>query len=304
MIWNKEIEELVKRKRYRQINSILLWQDGTTIGEFYNNGYHSESRNVIRSVAKSIVSLGVGIALDKGLIGSVDDLVSKYLPEFKENRDYRHNMMTIRHLLTMSSGILWNGGIHYHCPMMNQLKRSDNWISHIADCAVRDVPGTVQLYKEWDMILLTQVLSKACGDAFDFINDNLYKPLDIKSGRWYQSKCGTYYSVALDDELEKTSNLTAMEMLHFGILAYNGGVWDGKQIVSKEYLLDAITPSSLNKNYGYLWWVGDHWYGCRGYGGQSITVVPEKKAIVVTQATPTSRGMDYSDVVFEMIDLL
>jgi CubicO group peptidase (beta-lactamase class C family) len=304
MILNQEIDELIKRKHHRQINSVIAWQDGEIKVQCYYNGYNNESRNVIRSVAKSIVSLGVGIALDKGLIENLDEPICKYLPEFNENRDYRHNMITIRHLLTMSSGILWNSGVHYHCPMMNQLKRTDNWVSHIADCAVRDVPGTVNQYKEWDVILITQVLNVVCGDAYDFIDDHLYKPLDIRSGRWYKTKCRNYYSVALDDELEKTSNLTAMEMLNIGILSYNDGVWKDKRIVSKEYLKESVTPSSLNKEYGYMWWVGDNWYGCRGYGGQSITIVPEKKAVVVTQATPTSRGMEYSDVIFGIIDML
>lgn len=304
MILNQEINRLVKEKHHRQINRVIAWQDGEIKGQCYYNGYDIESRNVIRSVAKSIVSLGIGIALDRGLIKSIDEPICKYLEEFNENRDYRHHMITIRHLLTMSSGILWNGGVHYHCPMLSQLKRTDHWISHIADCAVREVPGTVNLYKEWDMILLTQVLHAACGDAFDFINDNLYKPLGIHSGRWYQSRCGTYYSVALDDELEKSSNLTAMEMLNIGILAYQGGVWNGTQIISKEYIDEAVTPSPLNKGYGYMWWVGEHWYGCRGYGGQSITIIEEKKAVIVTQATPTSRGMDYSDVVFGVADML
>ncbi len=301
MILNQEIDELVVKKHHPQINSVVVWQDGSIIGQCYYNGFNEGSRNFIRSVAKSIVSLGVGIALDRGLIKSLDDSISKYLPEFNENRDYRHKAITIKQLLTMSSGIFWNGGVHYHCPMMNQLRRSDNWISHIADCAVKDVPGTVNLYKEWDMILVTQVLSAACGDAFDFINDNIYKPLGINSGRWYQSKCGTYYSVALNEELERSSDLTALEMLNIGVLAYNGGTWEGKQIVSKEYLEEAIIPSKLNRQYGYYWWLGENWYGCRGYGGQSITVVPDKKAIVVTQATPTARGMGYDDVIFDII---
>ncbi len=302
MLLNPEIDELVKRKHHRQINSVVVWQDGDIIGQCYYNGFSEGSRNFIRSVAKSIVSLGVGIALDKGLIKSLDDSISKYLPAFNENRDYRHKAITIKHLLTMSSGIFWNGGVHYHCPMMNQLRRSDNWIHYIADCAVKEVPGSLYLYKEWDMILVSEVLNVVSGDAFDFINDSIYKPLGINSGRWYQSKNGSYYSVALNEELEKTSDLTALEMLNIGILAYNEGVWNGKQIVSKEYLKEAINPSKLKKDYGYYWWLGDNWYGCRGYGGQSITIVPDKKAVVVTQATPTARGMGYDDVIFNIVD--
>ncbi|BCN31108.1 serine hydrolase domain-containing protein [Anaeromicropila herbilytica] len=295
-----EIDEYIKKKRYRQVNSVLVSKNSEIIAERYYNGFNKDSRNPIKSVAKSIMSIGVGIALDKGLISSIDEPICKYISEFNERRDPFHKMITIRHLLTMTSGILWNGGVHYHCPMLMQMKHSNNWISHITDCVVTNRPGTKYNYKEWDVILLAKVLDSIGSDMFDLINENLYKLLGIHSERWYKSTCGVYYSVADgdEDENESLSNLTAREMLKIGQLLLQKGFYNNKQIISSDYMEQAVTPTQSNPSYGYLFWRGENWYGCRGYGGQRIIVIPKKELVIVTQATPTSRGMSYDDVIW------
>ena len=128
----------------------------------------------------------------------------------------------------------------------------------------------------------------------------MYKPLSIKSSRWYRSNCGVYYSVAQGDEgkNESLANLTAHDMLKIGQLFLQEGVFEENRILSKEYITQAVSPSKCNSGYGFLWWIGEGWYGCRGFGGQNITVVPEKNAVLVMQATPTSRGMGYDDVIW------
>ncbi len=292
-----QINELVKSSHHPQLNSVLVWQDGQLQAECYFNGFTAESRHNIKSVVKSILSIGIGIAQDEGLL-NIDDKISKYLPEFNEGRDLRHRMITIKHLLTMSSGIFWQGGVHYHCPMMDAMRRSKNWIDYIADCQIKTNPGTVYNYKEFDVILLSAILSKVTGDAFDYINEKLFNPLEIYNERWIKSPDGVYYSPALDKEEEAVSALTAREMLKIGQLFLQKGIWNGKQIISKEYIEAAVSPSPQNFNYGYLWWLGEGWYGCRGYGGQAVTVFPEQNKIVVTQATATSRPLAYDDIWF------
>ena len=292
-----QINELVKSSHHPQLNSVIVWEDGQLQAECYFNGFTAESRHNIKSVVKSILSIGIGIAQDQGLL-NVDDKISKYLMEFNEGRDLRHRMITIKHLLTMSSGIFWQGGVHYHCPMMDAMRRSRNWLDYIADCQIKTTPGTVYNYKEFDVILLSAILSKATGDAFDYINEKLFNPLEIYNERWIKSPDGVYYSPALDKEEEAVSALTAREMLKIGQLFLQKGIWNGKQIISKEYIEAAVSPSPQNSNYGYLWWLGEGWYGCRGYGGQAVTVFPEQNKIVVTQATATSRPLAYEDIWF------
>ena len=292
-----QINELVKSSHHPQLNSVIVWEDGQIQAECYFNGFTAESRHNIKSVVKSILSIGIGIAQDEGLL-NVDDKISKYLPEFNEGRDLRHRMITIKHLLTMSSGIFWQGGVHYHCPMMDAMRRSRNWVDYIADCQIKTTPGTVYNYKEFDVILLSAILSKATVDAFYYINEKLFIPLEIYNERWIKSPDGVYYSPALDKEEESVLALTAREMLKIGQLFLQKGFWNGKQIISKEYIDSAISPSPQNSGYGYLWWLGQDWYGCRGYGGQAVTVFPEQNKIVVTQATATSRPLAYDDIWF------
>ena len=89
----------------------------------------------------------------------------------------------------MTSGIYWVGGVHYHCPQLSVLRKSRNWVEHIAETDVIAIPGTKFNYSEFDIILLTAVLKSVIGwDVFDFINENLYKPLNINSGRRCKSK--------------------------------------------------------------------------------------------------------------------
>lgn len=292
-----QINELVRLSHHPQLNSVLVWEDGQIQAECYFNGFTAESRHNIKSVVKSILSIGIGIAQDQGLL-NLDDKISKYLMEFNEGRDLRHRMITIKHLLTMSSGIFWQGGVHYHCPMMDAMRRSKNWVDYIADCKVTESPGAVHNYKEFDVILLSAILSKVTGDAFDYINEKLFMPLEIYNERWIKSPDGIYYSPALDKEEESVSALTAREMLKIGQLFLQKGIWKEKQIISTEYIEAAVSPSPQNSNYGYLWWLGEGWYGCRGYGGQAVTVFPEQNKIVVTQATATSRPLAYEDIWF------
>ena len=292
-----QINELVKSSHHPQLNSVIVWEDGQIQAECYFNCFTAESRHNIKSVVKSILSIGIGIAQDEGLLNA-DDKISKYLMEFNEGRDLRHRMITIKHLLTMSSGIFWQGGVHYHCPMMDAMRRSRNWIDYIADCKVTETPGALHNYKEFDVILLSAILSKVTGDAFDYINEKLFTPLEIYNERWIKSPDGVYYSPALDKEEEAVSALTAREMLKIGQLFLQKGIWKEKQIISTEYIDSAISPSSQNSGYGYLWWLGEGWYGCRGYGGQAVTVFPDQNKIVVTQATATSRPLTYEDIWF------
>lgn len=302
----KKIDEYILRHRYRQINSVLISKDNEIMAGCYYNGFNEGSKNEILSVAKSIMSVCAGIALDRGLIGSLDEPIYKYIGEFSEGREPFHRMITIRHLLTMTSGIYWNGGVHYHCPMMKQLRDSGDWISYIADCAVAHIPGTKYNYKEWDVILLGKLLDVVCGDMYDFINENIFMPLEIEGDRWYKSTCGVYYSVGdgEDDDNETKFKLTAADMLKIGQLFLNGGSFKEKQIISQSYINQALSPLECNPNYGFLWWIWGEEYGCRGYGGQSITVIPDENSVIVTQATPTGRGMGYFDVVEYCKELL
>lgn len=294
------IDDYIKLKRYRLINSILVYKDHELVFQRYYNKFNEHSRNNIKSIWKSILSICTGICLDKGYIKNLDEPISNFLSEFNGSVHPYHKLITIRHLLTMTSGIYWNGGIHYHCPMLEQLFRSANWLEHLSDVAMAGRPGTKYVYKEWDVILLSAVIAKASGmSTYELCDKYVYKPLGITSGQWAKSNCGISYIHI--QGLEENSDLSAKDLGKIGHLFLNNGMHNDEQIVSSEYVKDAITPSVHNEKYGYLWWIFDGGFGCRGYGGQEINVIPDQKLVAVIQAKPTPQSKRYDEIFISII---
>jgi CubicO group peptidase (beta-lactamase class C family) len=293
-----QIDSYIKLKRYRLINSILVYQDNAVVFERYYNNCNQNSRHHIKSIWKSILSICIGICVDKGYIKSLDTPICEYMDEFNIKTHPFHRMITIRHLLTMTSGIYWNPGIHYHAPMFEQMIRSKDWLEYIADINVSDIPGTKYNYKEWDVILLSVVIEKASSmTSYQLCDQYLYKPLGIVSGQWAKSPCGITYNISPNEPiLEDLSDLSAADLAKIGHLFLNGGVYNGQRIISESYIRQALIPSEHNGGYGYLWWLFDDYYGCRGYGGQEINVVPKQKLVYVIQATATMGSKFYADI--------
>lgn len=299
----EKLDAYVKSKHYRLLNSVLVYKGDEIILERYYNNCNEQSRHNIKSIWKSILSICCGIAMDTGFIKSVDEPIATYLPMFDGRNNAYHPFISIKHLLTMTSGIYWNGGIKYHCPMMEQFNRAKNRIEYISDIKMAAVPGTVSLYKEWDVILLSAVISAASGmNAFDFCNEYLYKPLGIESGRWFTFPDGLCYNIGTTPAQQAESDLSARELAKIGLLFKHDGNWNGKQIVPKAYIQEALAPHE--PGYGYLWWLYDNGYGCSGYGGQQIKVIPEQDIVYVLQATALSSHRDYNDVVDEVLSCL
>jgi len=288
------LDNYIKIKQYRLVNSVLVYENDELVFERYYNKFTPDSRNQIKSVWKSIISLTLGICLDKGLIQSIDEPICRYLEPFNKNNYPWHKLITIRHLLTMSSGIYWNGGIHYHCPMMEQMRRSRDWTAHIAEVQMTDFPGTKFVYKEWDVILLSALIGKACGGcAWDICNEYLYKPLEVTSEKWTRTKCGVSYPSWGEDI---TDFLSARDIAKIGLLTLHGGEWNEQRIVSGEYVKTAVSPSEASGGYACLWWLSDKGYHGRGYGGQELNVYPGKNIVAVVQATVTPSCKVYEDI--------
>ncbi len=290
-----EIDGYIAAKRYRLINSVLVYHHGEIILERYYNNSTPDTRNNLMSVWKSILSLTLGICLAQGRLPGLDEPVSKYLPYLAKNRHPLHRLITVRHLLTMSSGIYWQGGVHYNCPMMNQMRASNgNWEDFIADIPVAHTPGTKFQYKEWDVILLSALIRNAAGRTpYEICRDYLYAPLEIESGEWPQTPCGIVYNALPGME---ASDLSARDLIKIGVLALNRGVWDGKRIVPAEYIRQCAEPSAAFGGYGLLWWLTDKGFHGRGFGGQELNVYPAKNAVAVIQAKVSPQSKSYGDV--------
>lgn len=311
-----ELQNYILQNHYRLLNSILFYKDGKLLIEQYYNKFTKESRNNLKSIWKSIIAICACICLDKGFIKNFDEPVSNYLPVFDGSHNPYHKMLKIKHILTMTSGIYWNGGIHYHCPMVSQCLRSGNIIEYISDIYMQDVPGNVLTYKEWDIMLASALVQKASGmNTYDFCNKYLYNPLGIKSGRWFTSPDGLCYTIpgnnykGTDGDLEEAkSDLCARDMAKPGFLMLNKGIYNNQQIVTKELIKQLTIPAhkilghkilqdtKWIQGYGMFWWLSGGCYSANGFGGQRITVIPDKNIIFVLQAKPTASGKSYDDL--------
>ena len=205
------------------------------VRERYLDGATRESLQTSFSVAKSFVSTLVGIAIDEGLIGSVDDPVTEYVPELAE-RDPRFRQITLRHLLTMSSGIRYEEDAGFPWPFGD-----DTYTYYGAD--LRDValnrvgiagpPGLAWQYNNYHPLLLGLVLERATGTPIsEFMARRLWQPLGAEAdATWNVDSESSGF-----EKMESGINATAVDYARFGLLLLHGGELNGRRIVSEAWV--------------------------------------------------------------------
>ena len=235
----------------------------------------------LRSATKSIMATLIGIGIDKGFINSIEDPISRYIPDTPEDK----KQIKIKHLLGMTSGFKWNEGSGYNDH--NKMVDSGNPAKHMLALPMVNVPGTHWEYSSGDIHMLSVVLSNASKMSTKaFSQKYLFGPLKIKDFKW--QTFGDGYTAG-GSRLE----LKPRDMLKIGQMSAHGGLYKGKRIVSQEYIqrsTDVQYQHRLNdgvsEGYGYGWWTvnvkGSKIFMASGYAGQTIVVAPESNLVVVT----------------------
>lgn len=294
-----KIEKYVYEMRYKNIDNILVTKKGNVLCDINFNPVYKDKKHHIASIQKSIISLGTGIALEKGYL-QLDDNIGKYI-----TMNDIHKRITIRDLLTLSSGIYWQFGIHASQPIWSTIETEENWLEAILELPEAYTPGTKFYYKDVDVYLLTQVLQRASNRSIEeFTYENLYAPLGISCNGidedWGINR----------NNMTNISMLTAQEMARIGNLCLNGGKYEGQQLISEGYLKLAtrkqIATNEFAKyfgsgDYGFLWWIFEDAYFARGFGGNEIAVFPGQDLVVVIQATAKKISKEYLDVIYDVI---
>lgn len=273
-----------KMNFYNTVAFVIIKNDSVR-HEQYWDGFSSNSISNSFSMAKTFVSILVGIAIDEGKIKSVDEPVGDFLPEFNNTGLSR---LTIKHLLTMSSGI--NFDENYVNPLAypaaayygNDIKKLT------LTYALTKEPGKAFEYLSGNTEILGFILEKATGKSISqYASEKLWKPLGAKNP--------AYWSLDHKGGIEKAYccfNSNALDFARIGELFLHNGNWKGQQLVSKEYVNASIHPANItnedggkNEKYGYSWWLMNYKnheiFYARGIQGQYILVIPDKKMVVV-----------------------
>ena len=287
------------------ICQIAAYKDNVPVYSGTWNGYRETDCVHIASVTKSIISLLVGIAIDKGQIRSLDDKVLDYFPDYKVKRGERTIYdVTIKHLLTMRAPYKCRGD------PWSKVCASGNWTFSSLDFLGGRKGLTDEFrYQTVCLHILSGILYRAAGiKTADYANEYLFRPLGIRKRTNYYAETAEEHKQFTISRLPKDAVwfsdpnglgtpgyglcMSAAEMAKIGSLCLNKGRYDDRQIIPSEWIEEMTSPRAVESSfrgmhYGYLWWIIDskkNIYAAIGNGGNVIYIEPEKN-IVITAAS-------------------
>ncbi len=282
-------EYLIRMLNYIDLNkldihSIVIIRNGYVVLEAYKAPFGKDNIHILKSCSKSVSSALIGIAIKKGCIKSTDQrVVPIFAGQTIKNLDDNKRLITIRHLLTMSSGISQQ---EVNANMPEGYMKSADWNRYYLDQPMAARPGALFAYDSAGVNLLMSILHKTSRmKNSDFADKFLFKPVGITNYYWQTDRQGDYlggWGLAM----------TPMEMARFGYLYLLKGDWNGKQVIPSDWVKASMSSQikpynwiSKDKGYGYLWWELEFGgFTAAGYGGQRIMVMPEKDMVVVITA--------------------
>lgn len=282
------------------MRSILIIRNGFLIHETYLSSFANENRSInIYSCTKSVTSALIGIAIEEGYIGGVDDIVLDYFPNRTiDNRDVWKETMTIEDMLTMRSGFSWDEA-DYSRPDNDYMLMYDapNPVQYVLDKPMTSAPGSTWVYNTGCSHLLSTIIDNTTGiGTEDFAQTHLFNPLGIDRPPWTNDQQNVPYGGS-------NLRLTSRQMAKFGFLYLNNGSWDGQQIVPKEWITSSTQSTNTTWWYGYQWWIEPfrNSFSARGYKGQQIVIIPDYNMVVVFTANTNLIGNLYSILIDDFI---
>ena len=230
--------------------AFLVIRNDSILFEEYYRGYDAGQRSTFFSVSKSITSLLVGIAVDEGAIESIDDPVTKYIPELLDD-DPLFQRQTIRHLLAMRSGLDYTESYSNPFAPMAKLYYGTNQLRQIENMDFREEPGTKHRYQSVSTALLGIVVEKATGVPLgEYLEQKVWHPAGMEFAA----------SMSLDDKKNRSAkaysgvNATARDLAKIGRLYLNNGRVGDQRIVAPDWIEASVTPDPENDFYQYQWY--------------------------------------------------
>ena len=313
----EDLEQKIN-SQYANTTGIVIIKDGIVSYEKYFKGCTAESRVHVYSVTKSVISILLGIALDKGYIKNIEEKVLDYFPEYKVKRgEKKIQNITLRDMLTMTAPYKYR----LFAPYIKYFTSSD-WVEFSLDLlGGRGKVGTFRYAPLIRPDILSGILVRATGQSvLEFAAENLFEPLGIKveNNLLFESK---EEQMAFNQSTDTSGwavdptgihaagwglTLTPMDMAKIGQLYLNGGMWEGKRIVSSKWVEDSTIEHSRwkkeNLPYGYLWWVNEDGYAAMGDGGNIIYVNTKKKLVISIAALFVPKAGDRIELITKFIE--
>lgn len=286
-----EESDMYINKHLPKLTSFLVVRRGLLLHERYYQGASASTLMDVRSVTKSFTGTLIGIALRDKMLDSVNQPLSEFFPEWfngslaccTDKQD-----LTVRHLLTMTTGAHWSTGQRLGEKYVRQLHRSADWLRFIMRLPIRaEQVGRFQ-YRSTDSHLLSCLISRLTGTpAAQYARQRLFDPLGIGVTEWPADPQGHSAGHVF-------LQISPRDMAKLGLLYLYRGDWQGTRIVPEEWVIEAISAQTEGMPtigaYGYQLWngtIGGHrvCYAL-GHGGQFIYVIPSLEMVVVLTADP------------------
>jgi CubicO group peptidase (beta-lactamase class C family) len=276
------------REFFKNVESFIVWSQDNIIFEKYYHGY-KDTLHHTQSQTKSIVSLLMGIAIDKGFIKSENVPVSSYFPQHFNADDKLKYSIIIKDLLTMSAGFEWEEMIPFDDPKNDNMNMyySGNYLHYAISRPMAIKPDSVFKYNSGCPIIIAGIIEKATNQSLDkFAETYLFGPLNIKDYYWLKDSTGFCHAGG-------GLYLKPKDMLKFGVLVQNKGKWEDDQIISEQWITkmtQAYFDTSFDhSSYGFFWWIKDiqtkngsitKMISAEGAGGQKLYIFMDYQLII------------------------
>jgi CubicO group peptidase (beta-lactamase class C family) len=305
--YKKLNEAFSSAQQIENLTSLVVFHNDTIIKEAFFGTGGADVRQSVRSVTKSVMSILIGIAIDKRYLSSIDQTLGEFIDTSVYTISLEKSAIKISHLLSMTGGFEWN---ELTANGYNEWTLADNQVQYLLDKPLIAEPGQLFTYNSAGTHLLSYIITKATGmSTYEFSLQYLFNPMDVEEVDWYIDKQGYCNGGA-------GLIFTPHDMVKIGQLVLYHGVFNGKTIIPADYVNNSVlskvsTDNTMNfaSGYGYCWWLGQkegiEYVFANGYGGQFIVIVPSLELIVV--ATNSLNGVTASvanEQWFRTLDLI
>lgn len=268
----------------RQTTAFLVARADTLLYERYFSGFRADSVHTVFSVSKSILSAALGAAIDRGLIGGLEDPITRYVPELVE-RDSAFSAIDLRHLVTMSSGLAWNPAMTPWGDPADTYYSTDLRASAMR-AEIAEPPGERFVYNNYNPLLVGLAVERAADTTVSaFLSETIWAPMGAEAdASWSLDRAEGGF-----EKMESGFNARARDLARFGALYLRSGRARDRRVLSREWVQTSVKVDSVtdpNPRYQHFWWVapgrprGPHFWA-EGRFGQFVYVVPDLDLVMV-----------------------